>query len=94
MLRMLSNREHEVITAFVVAKRGKMSERQSHTRVKFVAIPEQEIVDYVKTGEPMDKAGSYAAQGIGANSLALLMVLIPMLWLTFGRTLEELRGFL
>ena len=68
MLRILSGRQHQVITGVCLAL---ARERQapditvaSETTVVTVSdIPEQEIREYVATGEPMDKAGAYAIQG-------------------------------
>ncbi|MGC9317934.1 MAG: Maf family protein [Armatimonadota bacterium] len=71
MLRALSGREHEVITAVAVALgRGGTArvlvEDRSRTRVIFRDLSENEIERYVNTGEPMDKAGAYGIQGRGA----------------------------
>ena len=64
MLRLLSGRTHEVITGVcLVAPRFEQTEAEV-TRVSFVRLTEQEIAAYVRTGEPMDKAGAYAVQGI------------------------------
>jgi septum formation protein len=67
MLRMLSGRTHEVITGVCLAMpRGEnpdMKAGSEMTRVTICNISEDEICDYVATGEPMDKAGAYAIQG-------------------------------
>ena len=65
MLTALSGREHEVFTGVCVtdAQTGAMQERCARTGVRFRAISQQEIMDYIATGEPMDKAGAYAIQG-------------------------------
>jgi len=67
MLRLLSGREHLVITGVCVAVNGKSSAASEITSVTFSEITEQEIADYVATGEPMDKAGAYAIQGIASR---------------------------
>lgn len=67
MLRMLSGRTHAVYTgvALISAKDGRMKTICEETRVTFRALSEEEILAYVKTGEPMDKAGAYGIQGKG-----------------------------
>ena len=65
MLRKLSGRTHTVYTAVSVAYRGRLLTRVEATGVRFRAFDRREAEEYVKTGEPMDKAGSYAIQGIG-----------------------------
>jgi septum formation protein len=69
MLRSLSGREHQVHTAFAlrVPQREGLVEEQSTTRVRFYALTEAEIAEYVATGEPMDKAGAYGIQGRAAS---------------------------
>jgi septum formation protein len=71
MLRMLSGRTHEVITGVcLVTPDGEGSGVKSGselTRVTMCDISEDEIRDYVATGEPMDKAGAYAIQGIASR---------------------------
>ena len=68
MLALLSGREHDVHTAFVVADRlaGAREEGVESARVRFAAIDEARIARYVATGEPMDKAGAYGIQDKGA----------------------------
>lgn len=64
MLRLLSNRQHEVTTAVsLVLASGAVDTRHCTTRVRFREIEEEEIRAYVASGEPMDKAGAYAIQG-------------------------------
>lgn len=66
MLRFLSGRTHTVYTG-VTVRRGENSISQAEaTQVRFRPLSEEEIAAYVATGEPMDKAGSYGIQGIGA----------------------------
>ena len=63
MLRLLSGQTHQVITGLCVA-RGRERQRAAEvTFVRFVTLSDQEIHDYVATGEPLDKAGAYAIQG-------------------------------
>jgi septum formation protein len=66
-LRLLSGTSHFVKTAVVlidVVNHLKVSHIET-TQVRFRKLTEIEIVDYIATGEPMDKAGSYGIQGIG-----------------------------
>lgn len=66
MLRLLSGREHEVITGLAVYSDGEMRVADVHTLVKFRELTDDEITEYVATGECDDKAGAYAVQGRGA----------------------------
>ncbi len=63
MLRQLSGRAHHVITGIAFVRRGEIIAEPEVTEVRFGPMTEQEIVSYVRTGEPMDKAGAYAIQG-------------------------------
>jgi septum formation protein len=65
MLKKLSGRTHTVITGVTLVRLPDVERRQfvESTQVQFAAIPEQEITRYLATGEPFDKAGSYAIQG-------------------------------
>jgi septum formation protein len=66
MLRLLSGRLHTVISAICVMMNGKIISDLEKTFVRFRNISEKQITDYIRTGEPMDKAGAYAVQGKGA----------------------------
>jgi septum formation protein len=68
MLQRLANREHLVLTGYVLLKMaaGKKLKGVEETLVKINALEEQEIEWYINTGEPLDKAGGYAIQGKGA----------------------------
>jgi septum formation protein len=67
-LQKLSGSEHRVITGFCVidAATGKTVKASETTRVFFRRLSDDEINAYVKSGEPMDKAGAYGIQGLGA----------------------------
>ena len=69
MLRLLNNRWHEVLTGVAVfaAETSLMKIAHETTSVKFAAMSDGEIEWYVSTGEPMDKAGGYAIQGLGSR---------------------------
>jgi septum formation protein len=68
MLERLSGRTHTVVTAFCVLDTlsGRRIERAVSSRVTIKKMIEEEIEDYLSTGEPLDKAGAYAIQGIGS----------------------------
>ncbi len=64
MLETLSGRTHNVITGITVIKGKKTDTRAVETQVTFRDLSETEISAYIKTGDPFDKAGAYALQGI------------------------------
>ncbi|HYN24634.1 MAG TPA: Maf family protein [Pyrinomonadaceae bacterium] len=68
MLKLLSGRWHEVLTAVALLRAGENRSVVDHekTRVRFAQMAAAEIDWYVATGEPMDKAGAYAVQGNAA----------------------------
>ncbi|MFB0919477.1 MAG: Maf family protein [Oscillospiraceae bacterium] len=66
MLTLLSGRAHSVFTGVTVIQGEKVFTEFERTLVRFRDISEREMEAYIETGEPMDKAGSYGAQGIGA----------------------------
>jgi septum formation protein len=67
MLRMLSGRTHRVITGVAVVSAERTEVAADVTAVQFLTISDEEIADYIATGEPMDKAGAYAIQGRAAK---------------------------
>jgi septum formation protein len=67
MLRKLSGREHCVLTGICLRRHGEFRVDVEVTRVRFAALSEREIADYVASGEPMDKAGAYAIQGLASK---------------------------
>ncbi len=104
MLRRLSGATHTVLTG-VCLLRGAAGKAQglSESRVTFHALSDREIDWYLSTGEPMDKAGAYAAQGLGAiflkaiegsfhNVVGFPLDLFYRLLPKVGCTLEELRS--
>ena len=66
MLSALSGREHRVYTGVTVLGGGQAATEHEETAVAFRALSPEEIRDYIATGEPMDKAGAYGIQGVGA----------------------------
>jgi septum formation protein len=67
MLATLAGRDHRVITAVALAQpSGEILQQCDVTRVWFRPLTPEAIKAYVATGEPLDKAGSYGVQGVGA----------------------------
>ncbi|WP_051176462.1 Maf family protein [Luteimonas mephitis] len=65
MLRRLSGRTHEVVSAVSLVSAAREAQAVSVSQVTFAEISEAQIAAYVATGEPMGKAGAYAIQGRG-----------------------------
>jgi len=70
MLADLSGRTHEVLTAVAVRAGGRSRAALSRTRVRFRDLGTDEAVRYWHSGEPADKAGAYAVQGLGGMFVA------------------------
>lgn len=66
MLGALSGKRHTVYTGVTLSREDKVISRAEKTDVYFRALTSAEIAAYIATGEPMDKAGAYGAQGMGA----------------------------
>jgi len=66
MLRLLSGRTHQVLTAVALLNHDKQLETMSVTNVSFKKLSDAEIEAYWESGEPEGKAGAYAVQGLGA----------------------------
>lgn len=71
-LKLLSGAPHEVKTAmcFVNSKTQEVLSHIETTQIDFRSLTDQEILDYVKTGECFDRAGGYAIQGLGGQFVA------------------------
>ena len=65
----MGGKPHLVITGFTIidTETNKTVSRSVETKVYFKDLTQEEIVTYVKSGEPMDKAGSYAIQGLASK---------------------------
>ena len=66
MLKQLSGKTHKVLTGIAVSYAGEMLAEVCETKVVFRELTDEEIKNYVATGEPLDKAGAYGIQGKGA----------------------------
>jgi septum formation protein len=69
-LSRLAGRAHEVVTGVAVARNGRLVSGREVTRVQFAPMTPAEVEAYVASGEPDDRAGSYAIQGIGGLFVA------------------------
>ncbi len=68
MLGLLNGKAHSVVTGLTIidTETGKSVSRSVETKVWFRKLKKKEILSYVRTGEPLDKAGAYAIQGLGS----------------------------
>lgn len=66
MLRKLSNREHTVYTGVAIVSNTETTTFYEETKVQFWELSDKEIDDYIKSGEPFDKAGAYGIQKLGS----------------------------
>ena len=67
MLQRLAGRHHDVLTGVVLRNGGREFAAVERTRVRFLPISAEEIERYIASGEPYDKAGAYAIQGLAAR---------------------------
>ena len=67
MLTLLSGRNHDVLTGICIRAQSMKVVDAISTRVHFTRLSEDEIDEYVRSGEPMDKAGAYAIQGLASK---------------------------
>lgn len=62
MLRLLSGRQHKVVTAFAVSTKGRIEKQAVTTLVRFAELTEEIIDHYIENYKPFDKAGAYGIQ--------------------------------
>lgn len=67
MIRSLAGRTHEVLTGVCVRRAGHTASHVERTTIQLARLDEEEIVWYVASGEPADKAGAYAIQGLASR---------------------------
>lgn len=72
MLKELSGREHEVFTGVCIVNGEKKIVFSERSAVRFNSLSDEEILSYIKSGEPMDKAGAYAIQGLGGEFASIV----------------------
>jgi len=94
MLRALSGREHQVLTAVAIALREQIESQISVSSVWFRELSDAEIRRYVTSGEPLDKAGAYAIQGkAGAFVTRIAGSYSGIMGLPLAETTELLQKF-
>ncbi|OGG50331.1 septum formation protein Maf [Candidatus Kaiserbacteria bacterium RIFCSPHIGHO2_02_FULL_54_11b] len=96
ILQTLSGKAHSIFTGFVIidGKTGQKVTRTVETKVHFKQLSEADIDAYVKTGEPLGKAGGYAIQGAGVRFVERIEGdMDNVVGLPLGAVLEELAKF-
>lgn len=95
MLEHLSGKTHQVYTGVALVSTHKQSFFCEKTDVTFYKLTSAEITDYLKTGEPFDKAGSYGIQGYGALFVKQIVGdYYNVVGLPVARLKRELQSFL
>ncbi len=93
MLRLLSGRMHRVLTGVALLGEGAPRLDVAETRVWFRRLSRAEIRDYVASGEPLDKAGAYAIQGLASKFVERIDgCFFNVVGLPVSRVYEWLRG--
>ncbi|MFX3624564.1 MAG: nucleoside triphosphate pyrophosphatase [Ectobacillus sp.] len=93
-LRLLSGKTHEVYTGVAIVSKEKTIMFFDRTEVAFYELAEEEIMSYVATNEPLDKAGSYGIQGMGAMLVREIHGdYYSVVGLPIARVVRELRNF-
>lgn len=94
MLRLLSGHDHDVYTGVAIISNQKTIVFHEKTVVSFWELSEAEIANYLATGEPFDKAGSYGIQGIGSLLVKKIQgCYFNVVGLPLARTVRELKSF-
>ncbi|WP_449537129.1 Maf family protein [Ferdinandcohnia sp. Marseille-Q9671] len=93
VLKTLSNQTHEVITGVAILFKDTQVTFFERTEVTFWDLTDEEIIAYVASGEPIDKAGSYGIQGLGSTLVKYIKGdYFSVVGLPVSRTLRELRS--
>jgi septum formation protein len=95
MLSLLNGKAHEVRTGVALCVAGKLEYNcQEVTKVFFRELSDAELWDYIRTGEPMDKAGAYGAQKYGARLICKVEgCFFNVVGLPIEKTMEALSDF-
>ena len=102
MLGLLAGREHEVLTGISLRETGgRAASHVESSRVRMAALSAEEIAWYAATGEPLDKAGAYAVQGLGVlfvetvtgNHSNVVGLPIPAVYKLFAALGYDLKSF-
>lgn len=91
MLRLLSNKTHDVVTGFTIISKEKNISKSVLTKVTFNELNDELINAYVKSGSPKDKAGAY---GIQDKEFALIKNIEGSYYNVVGLPIEELKKYL
>jgi len=94
MLRLLSGKQHSVFTGFTIILKDeeKIISRAVESKVFFKTLSEEEINEYILTGEPLEKAGAYAVQMLGQKFIQKIEGDIPnIIGLPITEILKELQ---
>ena len=95
MLKNLSGKEHQVYTAVSIVSEASENTFREKTDVEFYELSDEEIREYIKTGEPMDKAGAYGIQGKGGLFVRRINGdYYNVVGLPISRTVRELKKFI
>ncbi len=95
MLKALSGRVHTVVTGCCIICGGKSRAFGEKTKVEFYPLTDREIEEYIATGDPFDKAGSYGIQGKGSLFVkGIEGDFFNVMGLPVGRLNRELHDFL
>jgi septum formation protein len=94
ILRTLSGKTHHVISGVAILSKEKQVSFYEKTAVKFWELTDSDIDFYIQSGEPMDKAGAYGIQEVGALFVKEIQGdYFSVVGLPLSRTVRELRGF-
>ncbi|MCT8137515.1 septum formation inhibitor Maf [Anaerobacillus sp. CMMVII] len=94
MLEQLAGNDHEVYTGVAIIAKEKTVVFHEKTIVTFWQLTSKEIEDYIASGEPFDKAGSYGIQGLGALFVKKIIGdYFNVVGLPLARTVRELKNF-
>lgn len=91
ILKQLSNKTHEVITAFTIINKSTIVTKKVKTKVTFFALSDETIFKYIATKSPFDKAGGY---GIQDKDFPLVSRIEGSYYNVMGLPLEELKKYL
>ena len=95
MITALADKEHVVLTAVFISKGGKTKVFIEKTRVFVDKLSNEEIIDYINTSEPYDKAGAYGIQGIfGRYIKKVIGDYYNVMGLPLNRTYQLIKSFM
>lgn len=95
MLKLLQGKKHIVATGVTILYKDKVKQFTSVAKVYFDKMTNKEIEDYIETGEPMDKAGAYAIQGIGGQFVnRVIGDFYTVMGLPYYRLVKEIKRML